>query len=511
MHSNGSLIFADVGAADDPLFELGTLTQALYLRCYLEDLNAKSVIIEPHYFDRDYLSEFAAFYCTSTAGYPNVCRRTHYFSIHVDRDTFVRACSGDDACRTQIAENYLGFVVLRPIPGAPLGRSVLRWYPQDADRLPRVVTPSRRYLVHIAGLEWAVEGLAWQQQDAGVGACATVALWSMLHSSAFDDRHVIPTTAEVTQVAHRAGLSGYRIFPNRGLNFAQLLATIRDSGFAPLVIPGDLKGAGPESFSREHFSASLASLVRSGFPVLITGKYVDSNGNALGLHAVCAVGFRQAASTVNRGAIGLEDAATEYVYVHDDNLGPAGRFRIIDQTAAVGLRAERPQALHNRIISDDPSATHPVFTPTAMIAAAHDDVRMSPDELHRKALRVGAWVNAAAGQRLGLSLGVRFMRLAKYIGEELEQVLRGRPAGLGTARLQLWEEVPPMSLHIGVIRIGSGPTPLVDVLVDTTDSDRNARAFCHVAYHPVVATLISRLIAVEPNAQRVFGKSVRAY
>jgi hypothetical protein len=57
----------------------------------------------------------------------------------------------------------------------------------------------------------------------------------MLHSSAFDDRHVVPTTAEVTQTAHRAGLSGQRLFPSRGLNFGQLIATVRDSGFAPLV------------------------------------------------------------------------------------------------------------------------------------------------------------------------------------------------------------------------------------------------------------------------------------
>ena len=32
--------------------------------------------------------------------------------------------------------------------------------------------------------------LAWQQQDRGVSACATIAIWTMLHSSAFHERHV---------------------------------------------------------------------------------------------------------------------------------------------------------------------------------------------------------------------------------------------------------------------------------------------------------------------------------
>jgi len=62
-----SLIIAAAGGADDPLVELQDLPQAQYLRWYLADLGAQAAIIEPHYFDRDYLSEFASFYCTSSA------------------------------------------------------------------------------------------------------------------------------------------------------------------------------------------------------------------------------------------------------------------------------------------------------------------------------------------------------------------------------------------------------------------------------------------------------------
>ena len=35
--------------------------QVKYLRCYLHDLGARAVMVEPSYFDRDYLSEFEAF------------------------------------------------------------------------------------------------------------------------------------------------------------------------------------------------------------------------------------------------------------------------------------------------------------------------------------------------------------------------------------------------------------------------------------------------------------------
>jgi hypothetical protein len=106
-------------SADDPLAELRGSAQGQYLRWYLADLDAKSVLVEPAYFDRDYLSEFAAFYCTSTAGYPNVCRRLHYFSEDIDRAALERAVAGDAVERLRLEKSYLGFVVLRPIPKTP--------------------------------------------------------------------------------------------------------------------------------------------------------------------------------------------------------------------------------------------------------------------------------------------------------------------------------------------------------------------------------------------------------
>jgi hypothetical protein len=176
--------------------------QVKYLRCYLHDLGARAVIVEPNYFDRDYLAEFEAFYATSSAGYPNICSRVHYFGAHVTRAVFAAAVGDTGSAaergkaRELVEDSYLGHVILRPIPGAPIGRTVLKVYPDAAGRAagtPRVMESAREYEAHVAGLTLRVSGLAWQQQDAAVGSCATVALWSMLHSSAFDDHHAIPT------------------------------------------------------------------------------------------------------------------------------------------------------------------------------------------------------------------------------------------------------------------------------------------------------------------------------
>ena len=60
-------LLAAFDSGEDPLSKLQELSQGQYLRWYLADLGATSVLVEPAYFDRDYLSEFAAFYCTSAA------------------------------------------------------------------------------------------------------------------------------------------------------------------------------------------------------------------------------------------------------------------------------------------------------------------------------------------------------------------------------------------------------------------------------------------------------------
>ncbi len=102
------LEFHQFGSPTDPLVRLGGSTQVDYVRCYLDDLGAEAVLEEPSYFDRDYLSEFAAFYSTSARGYPNRCRRLHFFSERLARSRFMRAvgessaevldCSRERAC-----------------------------------------------------------------------------------------------------------------------------------------------------------------------------------------------------------------------------------------------------------------------------------------------------------------------------------------------------------------------------------------------------------------------------
>ncbi len=139
----------------------------------------------------------------------------------------------------------------------------------------------RDYAVHLAGIKLVVPGLAFQQQDQGVNACATTSLWSALQNIARAEEFHVPTPAEITQAASRYLLSSSvgRSLPSEGLTIQQLCEATRAAGLHPLVLP---------STSVEDDRAQIFGYIRSGFaPVLTIRPVLADDG-----HAVCGVGLK---------------------------------------------------------------------------------------------------------------------------------------------------------------------------------------------------------------------------
>jgi hypothetical protein len=324
----------------------------------------------------------------------------------------------------------------------------------------------------------------------------------MFHSSALDEHHSIPTTADVTKSANEGWSIGRRPFPaGHGLQITQMCEAIRAQDLAPAVFEGDRRtgNVGP-FFSPARFRSTCAALLRSGYPLLIGALVLEDDGaggyRQAGGHAVCAVGFRTALTpTVPAGSALEDDGAIEHIYIHDDNLGPSVRFRVLDvpppagQTgeAFVALVADPPPPLNRPSETPDPTRDYVKLVPTTLVAALPDEIRMSSDLLHDAALglasTVSKWLeNASGGNLPGLTFGIRFFRVKDYVGNELAARVSGR--ALAKARLALATRVRPMSLHVGVIRIGIDGRPWFDVLYDTTDSEPATLAFAHVVFQP---------------------------
>ena len=448
------------------LFEQNKSYQSKYLYDYLQDLKAKTIIVEPHYFDKNYLAEFAVFYSKSAYGYLNKCRRIHFFSKEFDKEDFLKFLSEEETKNDPISKNYLGFIVVRPFNHAPFGTTVLKKYLDRDNTYHRILT-ERKYTTHIAGKSLEVEGLAWQQQDTAVGACATVALWTALNSSAFDDHHAIPTTAKITLLANKTAPWGNRTFPSHGLNYFQMCEAIKENDFSPLLISGDIRIKDKMMFTKEKFSSSLYPFIRSGYSVIAIGS-LNNTG-----HAICITGFREASCTEKlENGIGFADIGVDTIYAHDDNLGPNVRFKVkeSDDNSIISLSPQAPPPYAQR--KSDNTSHYPNFIPTMFLIAVHNDMAISPDYLNEKALKIIEKISASIELKINLTKshltsGFMIIKGTHYLDEKLRESISDKTT-LGKIRLEIWEKVRPMSLYIGVIRIGINTTTIMDVLFDTT-------------------------------------------
>jgi hypothetical protein len=263
-------------------------------------------------------------------------------------------------------------------------------------------------------------------------------------------------------------------------------------------------------FTKERFCGSCAALLRSGYPVLISGM---RNGG----HAVCAVGFKPTQrAKIAAGTSGLEDSNFEHIYIHDDNLGASVRFKIEESatTGAVSLvpDAPSPGPRGPRPVADPCVGVAPLI-PRSIVVAVHREVRVEPDKVHAEALERAellAYALQAAGFGEGVSVAPKFVRLSRYLNEELRAVVV--PKDLARVRLALCEDVAPMSYHVAVARFGLPGVPLMDVIFDTTDSELNCAPFAHVVFSPIADPLLDAITQSNADLRRdLVGARVQGF
>lgn len=497
MHEGKPLELTTFDSPNNPLEYLSDSLQLSYIKGYLAGLDVVSIIVEANYFDRDYLDEFSAFYSKSARGYTNICKRLHFFNTELNTQDLHEALGGNN---NKLQKGYLGFLVLRPLEQTPFGRTVLSWYPNTDERSERITPVLREYISNILGLQLKVKGIPWQQQDRGVSACATVALWSMFHSSAFDANHSIPTTVEITKNALGVS-SGNRAFPSQGLSIVELKEAIYAQNLSPkILMPTKYdKNSQTAGFSVEYMASMCAANIRSGYPVLLVGDYTHATSPQQ--HAICCIGFReQEQKPKEEGSSSTMDDETRIFYIHDDNIGPNVRCQLIDQNGFAVLETAQPDYI-------DPENIHPQpafhFRPKMMIIAVHEEIRMDAESLINQAKTVATilsnLLNESYKQALlphpAISYNAQFLDVRKFYSEHLAQVINNNSDLLGQVRAKLGSDAPPLCLHIGLVSIGIASSELVrlvDIIYDTTDSAIKCPVIAHIIYDPQLLTILNQ-------------------
>lgn len=329
--------------------------QVDYLFTYLTCLKAQTVLLEFNYVDKDYLEDFSRYYVKRFGNDGHKCARLHFFSSYVDHRTITSILKRGEEAQSEIDDlndNYLGFMVIKPLPRTFIGKTCLKVMPDERSEHKRKRRLSREYNVDLFGISLKVESIAFQEQDKVVAACATTAIWASLHALKLRNTRSIHSCSEITINAINHVEDSSNSFPSQQLSNKQILRSLDVEGLR-------YHAKSMEAPDKRYFLQSVIAHIDSSLPMILTGEVfshvptiptmpavdtdldgasatmeaasesqaqdlTDSSGGqtakpvfkARGGHAICVVGYKV-------------DQDEEVLYVHDDRLGPYARAKLI--------------------------------------------------------------------------------------------------------------------------------------------------------------------------------------
>jgi hypothetical protein len=267
--------------------------------CREEAYQARTIVVEQNYIDRDFMREYTGYHASTFQEVEKKTTRLHFFSHSFDFKTFEQILASPQELESKsdnnlLESNYLGFIVIRPMRTGFIGRSCLRHYPKDkqnrrigletsaetaaAVRQKRFYTVLRNYESNLYGLKLSVDSIAFQEQDSVVGLCASSAIYALLHGvkRLFDTPILcgLEITRMATKYAAPANVTAttVRALPNTGLTLAQIFQTLTEVELTPLML-----GLSPETPHRSQRMSELYAYLSAGIPVL---AYVALVGQA---------------------------------------------------------------------------------------------------------------------------------------------------------------------------------------------------------------------------------------
>lgn len=255
------------------------------------DHGVETIVVEFRYIDADWRSEHANFYDATFRRYPSVCHRLHFFASVV---------SADFDGLADHKEAYRGYSVMRPLPGSPVGRTMIT----PPAELSGAVTVKATETVNLFGFDLAVTAMPFISQDAQYLRCAHASIWMILRHATL--QHGLPK--RLPGEIREAGVGGVvvgRQMPSDGLSVAQMLGALDRLGLPAGLLEPD-QNAGPES-TPEPGSLTLYGVlcryVNSDLPPIVVSE----------THAWVVVGWRRSPSLGH---------AKLTLWRHDDARGP---------------------------------------------------------------------------------------------------------------------------------------------------------------------------------------------
>lgn len=471
---------------------VGNKPQVRFLDRYLKALGCRAIVTEKKYTDRNFLEDHAAYYIRCFEPYSHVCTRLHFFKRDLDdaqlAAAIVGAADAQDDCEAARASSlqgdYLGFVVVKPLPLTIIGRTCLQPY-GAADGRTRMFPAAKPQAVDLFGMKLEVTTLPFQEQDREVAACASSALWTLLHSTSRAFQHAMPSPVEITKAATAHAHVDGRTFPNGGgLNTLQIADAIRSVGLDPFVVsvssvprllaPSEQYGEGaprpatleiakatPEKALEMQQALKLAVMayLRSGIACILLAQISDQDGAGTvlrGNHAVAITGYslhadKKPEGYSQSGTLFTADRV-DRLYVHDDQTGPFTRFSFADD---------------NMLVASDfsaPDAGRRMAQPANIVVPLYHKIRIPLQQVMDLTLALDSAIQAS---REWFNFARRFEWDIQLLG--LEELRKDVGASGLDAERKLALLTQPLPRFLWRVRAALPPKLAFDLLLDATD------------------------------------------
>ena len=302
-----------------------------YHSAYISELGAKTIVIEQQYVDKDFLDDFANYYVKCFKPYNRFCKRLHLFKCEFDLNDLVSYIQGKAGRLTTgiLERDYLGFIVLKPLPSKYFGRSCLLTHGETAGGgWKRHFPATKDCSIGFMGTELRIrDTLAFQEQDNVLAACATTSLWVAFQRTSYMFNHAIPSPAQITRGAAEYFISNPKTFPSSGLVTNQIFHAIKSLGLS-IEVPFSLVTKPDAIEDIGVLVTAIYSYLHYGLPVILGFEFLEGAHKG-SKHVVTVLGYALNEESPMKGvkvsdglSLNLRSYRINQLYAHDDGVGP---------------------------------------------------------------------------------------------------------------------------------------------------------------------------------------------
>lgn len=214
--------------------------------------SAFTFMLEENYVDMVYRDSYYFYFSGKHFSYDRFCKR-----IFIYANTFEKPLL--DLTPMELEKYFVGSIVVRPIPGRAIGRTLLN---------PKYFVDGKQCFIRTAsynmmafGKQVSVRAFPYSMQDAETTTCAEITILNLMDyfSRSYPEYHYL-LPSDINRIAEENGYE--RSLPTHGLKYEMISKAFCESGFYPRLYLA-------EKMPKDKFRRILYYYIESGIPLSI--------------------------------------------------------------------------------------------------------------------------------------------------------------------------------------------------------------------------------------------------